>query len=418
MARPLFLVAGRDPEDEVGGGHGAYVTAHARAVHRLGFEARLLAVSERPGNRPRDYGVVHCLRRRGVPIRQMYAPWLAPRLAADLVRRARSVPDPVLVHAFGVWGAAAVLAARALRARGRRVRVTLGSYTTYEEECRSKLLGWTRDQGRGLRIALQVETVWIRAVVNRYERMAYEGADRVLVNYDSVAAMVARSYPRVRPEKVPYASPLAFRDLADPEPEAPGPAPGLRVPPGEAPLILAVSRHDPRKGLDVLIRALSRLASKGVAFRASLVGGGPLVLRSRALAERRGLGRRVTVPGMVPDVAPYLRAATVFVLPSRNEQSGSLAVLEAMQAGLPLVATACDGLPEDLTDGDDALLVPPGSDEALARALERLLADASLRARLGRGARRTFEARFSADALVRTMAGVYGGAGPLPRGLS
>jgi glycosyltransferase involved in cell wall biosynthesis len=91
------------------------------------------------------------------------------------------------------------------------------------------------------------------------------------------------------------------------------------------------------------------------------------------------------------------------VLPSRHEQSGSLALIEALQAGLPVVSSGCDGIPEDVTDGEDALLVEPGDARALAAALLRVLTDAELRKTLGRRARQTFERRFSADRVVAAL---------------
>ena len=79
-----------------------------------------------------------------------------------------------------------------------------------------------------------------------------------------------------------------------------------------------------------------------------------------------GLDRSVAQPGYVSDVAPYLSAADIFVLPSLSECSGSVSVLEALRAGKPVIASACDGLPEDLLDGQDSLLVAPGDVGALA----------------------------------------------------
>jgi len=97
----------------------------------------------------------------------------------------------------------------------------------------------------------------------------------------------------------------------------------------------------------------------------------------------------------------------VFALPSLEEGSGSLSLLEALQAGVGVVASGVDGIPEDVTDGDSALLVSPGDAEGLAVALERVLTDPELRRRLARRARETFEARFSAGALADALKAVY-----------
>ena len=133
--------------------------------------------------------------------------------------------------------------------------------------------------------------------------------------------------------------------------------------------------------------ALARLRGKGVPFFALLVGGGPLLGASRRLAERLGLADVTSIEGFVDDVAPFYRSADVFVLPSLEEGSGSLSLLEALQAGVAVVASRCDGIPEDVEEGEDALLVTPGDPEALAGSLARLLEDPALRRNLSRRAR-------------------------------
>jgi glycosyltransferase involved in cell wall biosynthesis len=116
----------------------------------------------------------------------------------------------------------------------------------------------------------------------------------------------------------------------------------------------------------------------------------------------------------VPDPYPYLERADVFVLPSRSEQSGSLALLEALQAGCAVVASRVDGIPEDVANGGSALLVEPGDAGALAGALARLLGDPDLRRRLAAGARRRFEERFSASAFAAALGKVYADLGVVP----
>jgi glycosyltransferase involved in cell wall biosynthesis len=116
----------------------------------------------------------------------------------------------------------------------------------------------------------------------------------------------------------------------------------------------------------------------------------------------------------VSDVVPYLRHSDIFVLPSLEEGSGSESVLEAMQAGVPVVASGVDGIPEDLTDGVEALLVQPGDAESLRRPLERLLASAGLRAELGAAARRRYEECFSPPIVIEALRAFYGELGLVP----
>jgi glycosyltransferase involved in cell wall biosynthesis len=184
--------------------------------------------------------------------------------------------------------------------------------------------------------------------------------------------------------------------------------------PTGAPLILTVARHVARKGLDLLLRALALLSRAGVGFRACLAGGGRLLPDHRRLSAELGLSGRVALPGHVPDVAPYLAQADIFVLASREEGSGSMALLEALQAGTAIVASDIDGIGEDLVHGRHALLVEPGNTRALADALARLLADAHLRAELAANARALYLERFSAERFTEALKDAYAEVGVVP----
>ena len=205
---------------------------------------------------------------------------------------------------------------------------------------------------------------------------------------------------------MPYASEAAFQhDETNGIGALPAVLAALR--PADAPLIVSVSRHDPRKGIPVLLRALAKLRDAGVPFRACLCSGGEYLEASRSLAEQLRLGDQVTLTGWVPDPFHYLKHADVFVLPSLQEGSGSLALLEALQAGAAIVASDLDGIPEDVTDGESALLVEPGSVDDLSRALRQVVTDTALRERLRKRARETFESRFSATAFTNSLRDIY-----------
>jgi len=142
--------------------------------------------------------------------------------------------------------------------------------------------------------------------------------------------------------------------------------------------ILAAGRLVPEKGFDILIEAFARLIRKGRAGDADLVivGEGPDRARLARLVVRHGLGARITMPGYVEDIRPWLDDCRVFALPSRFE--GYAAVLvEALAAGRPVVATRCTPAVDDLLRGTGAGLdVPIEDSTAMAEAIATLL-DAS-----------------------------------------
>ncbi|MEO8054236.1 MAG: glycosyltransferase family 4 protein [Acidobacteriota bacterium] len=404
----VVLVAGRDPRSERDGGHSAYVRAHARAAVAAGFTPHLVCVGPSAGFAETPYGVVRRAASPARPFRQLMIPGHAFPLRRA-VEAAVAETGARVVHGFGVWSWAAAAARDRLAERGLPLRVLASAYTTLADETLSKIEGASPADG-ARKAAFLLEHAAALAT-SAYERRGYRDADLVLVNYESVRRLLeARHGQGLRIRRVPYASESAFEP---PRPETGGLPDALRPLEGaDGPLIVTVSRHDPRKGGDVLLEALALLAARGVPFRACLVGAGPLLEDHRARARRLSLGGRVSLPGYIEDALDVLTRADVFVLPSKSEQSGSLALLEALQAGRACIASACDGIPEDVTDGRDALLVPPGDVRALADALGRLLCDADLRARLGRAARATFEDRFSAKALADALGALYKEKGP------
>jgi glycosyltransferase involved in cell wall biosynthesis len=401
---PLVFISGKDVVDRVGG-HASYVRAHALAAARLGYEPHIFEISAAGGTVDTPWGLVHRVRtphRHPSPI-VFQMPFLA-RAVTDFVTDHR---DTQVIHSFGIWASAGVTASRALARCGVRVVPVASAYgrRLYEES--ALLRGTGSHHPLPSRVRYWAWVQWIRWLDDPVERQGYAGSRLVLVNYESVRRILTGAYGPGLPLRVmPYASVAA---LEGPDGDGAGSVPAelLGLVPPEAPLIVSISRHDPRKGQDRLLFALARLAADGVPFRACLAGNGGMLGSHQRLAARLGLEGRVVVPGRIPATEPYLAAADIFVLPSLAEASGSVSVVEALAAGKPVIASACDGIPEDLTDERDALLVAPGDVEALAAALRRLLGDPALRERLAARGRLLHEQRFSADGFVEALGDVY-----------
>jgi glycosyltransferase involved in cell wall biosynthesis len=171
----------------------------------------------------------------------------------------------------------------------------------------------------------------------------------------------------------------------------------------ETPVIVAVGRLAEPKDPVTLVRAL---AAVGGAFAARIVGDGPERPAVEAEIRASGLVEQVELTGERHDVPELLEEADVFVLSSRSE-GAPLSILEAMAAGLPVVATAVGGVPEIVDAGTTGLLVPPGDAAALAAALERLLADAGLRTRMGGAGWERVRERFDLAQLRRAHLELY-----------
>jgi glycosyltransferase involved in cell wall biosynthesis len=174
----------------------------------------------------------------------------------------------------------------------------------------------------------------------------------------------------------------------------------------EASLLLVVAALFQRKGVDVLLDALARLADDGLRPALWIAGQGPARPALEKQARELGLDHQVRFLGERGDIADLLAACDVFILPSRSEGLG-VAALEAMAAGRAIVATRVGGLAEAVVDESTGLLVPPADPAALAGALARLLRDPALRARLAEAGPARIDAGFRADDLVEAYEDLY-----------
>jgi glycosyltransferase involved in cell wall biosynthesis len=187
---------------------------------------------------------------------------------------------------------------------------------------------------------------------------------------------------------------------------------------GGDPELIAVSRIEPKKGLVYLAEAIRILADRGIGVRLNLVGSvDPYSQTSRPYAEELaarvrefGIADRVVMHGVrkQPEVFSLLARSAIFVAPYVEVMSGDkdgipTSILEAMSTGLPIVTTDAGSILEAVTDGVEAICVPQRDPVRLADAIERLVRDPTLCARMGEAGRRRVETEFSVDVTERRL---------------
>jgi len=168
-------------------------------------------------------------------------------------------------------------------------------------------------------------------------------------------------------------------------------------------LIGLCSALRPEKAATDLLHALARLRARGLPAKALFIGDGPQRPRLEATAAAMGLRPHIRVTGLKPDVRPFVACCDVMTLVSRSVEAFSLAALEAMSLGKPMVLSEIGGARELVVAGEQGFIYPPGQIDALTEHLGRL-ADPALRQRLGRAAGQRVRERFTVEAMTERFA--------------
>lgn len=228
-------------------------------------------------------------------------------------------------------------------------------------------------------------------LLRRWIRHTLQASSVVITLSEGWAGFVRGYAPGARVEVLPNSVPL----------------PPLPAGNGETGRILFLGRLEAAKGVADLLEAGAALAARFPALRLVFGGDGDLDGLRRRAAEL-GIAERVELLGWVDarTRAEQLERAALFCLPSHAEGL-PMAMLEAMAAARPVVASAVGAIPETIRDGVDGILVPPRDPAALAEALARLLGDAALRARLAHAGRATIETNYSTDVVCGKLAAIY-----------
>jgi len=171
-------------------------------------------------------------------------------------------------------------------------------------------------------------------------------------------------------------------------------------------LITMVARFVPQKDHNTLLQALNLISNNQYKYKVAFVGDGERKSLLRQEVEKLGLNERVIFLGERRDVPEILAASDIFVL-SSNWEGLPRSIIEAMMAGLPVVATKVGGIPELVEDGVTGFLVPPKDPRALAEALQKLIENPDLRRRMGEAGRKKALREFTLDRMLHETERVY-----------
>jgi glycosyltransferase involved in cell wall biosynthesis len=256
---------------------------------------------------------------------------------------------------------------------------------------------------RGVPAIVGTAQLFVEALVNGsvrlQQRVVSAGVHRYFAVSSHVAERLAASFG------IPEGKLGVVYNGIDPAPFELPPDPGLRAEltkGAQASVVLTLARLSPQKGIDTLLAAAASVPTAHFV----IVGDGPDRPTLEAQAGALGVAGRVSFLGHRRDVPALLQCCDLFVLPSLFEGL-PLAVLEAMAAGKPVVASRIGGTDEAVLDGVTGLLVPASDPAALAEAIRTVLADSSLAGRLGAAGRARLHAEFTARHMVHAVETAY-----------
>ena len=286
--------------------------------------------------------------------------------------RRRSTYDVIHVHGLNYHTFGAVVAGRLT---GRPVLVKLANSGTASDIARMR---------RGQQLAL---SRWMLPTALKSDRF-------VALNSAIVSELREAGVPEDRIVEIPNGVAMKSTTVE----------PGLHDPVR----LVYIGRLHPQKGIDSAIRAVALLRSEAPesAIEFKLIGDGPERGHLEELVATLGVSDSVRFLGIREDVSFDLEESDVFVLTSRVEGLSN-ALLEALAAGLPVVASDIPGNRDVIIDGENGLLVDPERPEDIAAALSRVMSDQALRDRLGRRGRRTVEQSYSIAATAERYMSLY-----------
>lgn len=341
------------------------------ALRALGQEPAIASIgTSAAGEKP----IERAARARSIPVRRVVmAAGPSPRGARALLHLAETERAD-LFHAHG-YKPDILIGALPRSLRRRPLVVTVHGYTNARWFDRQALYGWV--DRMLLRRADRVVLVHRGMASRRGLRRLHDPRWRVIENgIDLDAVRAAPRHPQIEALSA-----------------------------GRSPLIGAIGRLSHEKGFDRLLRAAAPWLREQTSGAVMILGEGPERSALERLAAGLGIQDRVLLPGYVPNAAAHVPLFDVFVLPSRTEGL-PITLLEAMAAGVPIVASSVGGVPRVLEDGRSGLLVGPDAD-ALGDAIQECLRDREGARRRARIAEAAVSERFTSAAMARRYLELY-----------
>ena len=400
----VFIIS-KSPFQEPGG-YAAYAYSLSKCLQSLGYETHVVALSSRSGIEGTSVATVHSIRSKlsflGTAAYHLWGFYFA-RYIDRIMKKERT--KKYIVHGIGPYGLGGAFLKKKYK---ERMLLVTSYFTTLGDE-----IYWIKRAVKtcdyGMLSSLKYSFshyIFNSSFFKWFEKFLLKECDAIIVHYDSSRKLLIRDYDvnTNKIVKIPYYVDVYERRLKKNSEKT---SRGFL----KKPLCVTVCRQDPRKGINYLLHAFKIVLQK-CDINAVIIGEGPILEKNKVLARRLGIEKKVHFTGNVDDIYPFLQHADVFVLPTLQEGSGSIAILEALKMGIPVISTTCSGgIDEDIENGVSGILVPPEDAFSLAEAVQKVVLDKTLASLLGENAIKAYHKKFSMEAMAKGIEKVYSSLG-------
>jgi glycosyltransferase involved in cell wall biosynthesis len=390
-----FIISGKSPFT-LAGGLGSYSVNLAQCLAKT-HQVYLLFYGDQHEEGDFEYGKYIQVRHPCKAAASLATFIMLPKFVKTISQALENISvgnkvEDVVIWGAAIWGVAGIQYKKESKHLNYDVHAIASYFTTYKHEYDGQIKGAPIGD-YGLYAALQVRAVSLLAgsLYAVWERSYLRQFDKLVIHYESSREILIEELGSDIAEKL--VKTRYFSENFDRKGR--GAAVVLRD--NDKVLISTICRQDPRKGINVLLKALAILKSKGVPFKAVVAGDGPFRQYNERLSGALGLGDCVSFPGFIPSSSDLLEETDIFVLSSYEEGAGAISLLEAMASGQTIVTSDVDGIPEDFERGVDALLFPVDDEKALAASLKSLVEDSKLRLELAENVKKSFDKNFKME---------------------
>ncbi len=395
LKTPVFIISGKSPFAASGGGYSSFAYNLAKIIRNLGYPVYIIALGNKTEEIETNAGRL-VLFKATIPLLNVniYALPGLPVYSIIFMRGIQKIVEKNKYKKFVIWGIGPWgLTGSLFKIFSNRKVIHFNNYfTTIRHEWWGGVKALKiKDYGVWPKIKYLLIYLTVVQYLALFEKIILKHADKIITNYNSTEKILkdefnlnskvfyrSRSYIQVYKRRV-----LMAKAGAE-----------IKLPKN---YLFYFSRQDPRKGVNFLLHAMDILIKKGYKIPLIIAGGGDMLPYNIKLAKKLKVEKFIKFLGFVNNPKPLMKKCSAFIFPSIEEGSSALTINEAMQMGIPIVSTSCDGIVEDIENEKSGLLVPKENSPAIAMAIERILNNPGLAKKLGINAQRHYNKKFKLE---------------------